>query len=62
MSVEYLEDKNSDDFIKYIFSTNPKPSANSEGWIRPSLSNPAASPIGFVICLIKSCVCNSGLS
>lgn len=25
MSVEYLEDKNSDDFIKYIFSTNPKP-------------------------------------
>ena len=25
MNSEYLEDKNSDDFIKYIFSTNPKP-------------------------------------
>ena len=25
MNPEYLEDKNSDDFIKYIFSTNPKP-------------------------------------
>ena len=28
MDQEYLEDKNSDDFIKYIFSTNPKPKNN----------------------------------
>ena len=36
MSIKYLEDKNSDDFIKYIFSTKPK----SKNHIKLELDDP----------------------
>lgn len=36
MDIEYLEDKNKDDFIKYIFSSSPK----SENYIKLELGEP----------------------
>ena len=43
-------------------STKPNPRANKEGYMRPSLSNPAASPIGLFTLFPKSFVCRTGKS
>ena len=43
-------------------STKPNPRANKAGYMRPSLSNPAASPIGLFTVFPKSFVCRTGKS
>ena len=40
-------------------STKPNPRANKAGYMRPSLSNPAASPIGLFTVFPKSFVCRT---